>query len=69
MSGNNSGAMQKLAYTIPEAVQVSSLGQTSIYKAIKDGQLKSRKFGTRTIITHPDLTSFLDNPPIETKKA
>ena len=60
---------EHLGFTVEEAAQVSSLGQTSIYKAIRDGQLISRKYGTRTIITHPDLTSFLDNLPIETKKA
>jgi excisionase family DNA binding protein len=43
--------MEKLALTIQEAAQLSSLGQTSIYKAIRDGQLISRKYGTRTIIT------------------
>jgi hypothetical protein len=61
--------VKKAAYTIPEAAQQSSLGQTSIYKAIKDGLLKCRKFGTRTIVTDPDLTSFLGDLPIETKKA
>jgi hypothetical protein len=61
--------VQRLAYTIPEAAEASTLGQTSIYKAIKDGRLIARKCGTRTIVTHPNLTSFLDNLPIETKKA
>jgi excisionase family DNA binding protein len=61
--------MQKLAYTIPEAAQLSSLGQTSIYKAIRDGLLKAHKFGTRTVILHVDLMSFLDSLPIETKQA
>jgi len=45
--------MEKLALTIQEAAQLSSLGQTSIYKAIRDGQLICRKYGTRTIITGP----------------
>jgi hypothetical protein len=31
--------MEKLALTIQEAAQLSSLGQTSIYKAIREGQL------------------------------
>jgi excisionase family DNA binding protein len=61
--------MEKLALTIAEAAQLSSLGQTSNYKAIRDGQLSSRKFGTRTVITRVDLASFLDNLPVETKKA
>ena len=61
--------MEKLALTIQEAAQLSSLGQTSIYKATRDGQLISRKYGTPTIITRSDLTSFLTNLPVETKKA
>ncbi|WP_225706119.1 helix-turn-helix domain-containing protein [Bradyrhizobium cenepequi] len=56
-------APEKLAFTIQEAVLVSSLGQTSLYKAIKDGQLTARKYGTRTIITRADLTTFLANLP------
>ena len=61
--------MEKLALTIAEAAQLSSLGQASVYKAIRHGQLSSRKFGTRTVITRVDLASFLDNLPVETKKA
>jgi hypothetical protein len=46
--------MEKLALTIQVTAQLSSLGQTSIYKAIRDGQLISRKYGTRTIITQAE---------------
>jgi excisionase family DNA binding protein len=61
--------MQRLAYTIEEAAEVSTLGVTSIYKAIGDGLLIAHKFGTRTVIMHGDLMAFLANLPIETKKA
>jgi hypothetical protein len=61
--------MEKLAFTIAEAAQVSSLGQTSIYKAIREKKLRCRKYGTRSIITRPDLTSFLDGLPDENEKA
>jgi len=57
--------MEKLAFTIAEASQVSSLGQTSIYKAIREQLLKARKYGTRTVIIRTDLVSFLDNLPVE----
>jgi excisionase family DNA binding protein len=56
-------AVEKLAFTIPEAAAVSSIGQTSLYKAIRDKQLKARKYGTRTIITRIDLQAFLDSLP------
>jgi hypothetical protein len=54
---------EHLGFTVEEAVQVSSLGQTSIYKAIKEKQLIKRKYGTRTVITRTDLIAFLDNLP------
>jgi hypothetical protein len=56
--------MEKLGLTVPEAAALSSLGQTSIYKA-KEGRLRIRKYGTRTIITRTDLASFLENLPDE----
>jgi excisionase family DNA binding protein len=57
--------MEKLAFTVPEAATLSSLGQTSIYKAIRQGRLRIRKYGTRTIITRTDLASFLESLPDE----
>jgi hypothetical protein len=53
----------KMAFTISEVVLMSSLGQTSIYKAIRDKQLIARKYGTRTIITRDDLAAFLNDLP------
>jgi Helix-turn-helix domain len=59
---------EKLGLTVPEAAALSSLGQTSIYKAIREGRLRIRKYCTRTIITRSDLASFLENLPEETKR-
>jgi excisionase family DNA binding protein len=56
--------VEKLGLTVPEAAALSSLGQTSIYKAIKEGRLRIRKYGTRTIITRADLVSFLETLPV-----
>lgn len=55
--------IEKLGLTVPEAAALSSLGQTSIYKAIKERRLRIRKYGTRTIITRADLQSFLETLP------
>ncbi len=58
---------EKLGLTVPEAATLSSLGQTSIYKAIREGRLTARKYGTRTIITRLDLQAFLESlPPTNT---
>lgn len=37
-------------YTIPEACAVARVGRTSIYKAIKNKQLRVLKWGRRTLI-------------------
>jgi excisionase family DNA binding protein len=57
--------MEKLGLTVREAAALSSLGQTSIYNAIKERRLRIRKYGTRTIITRADLAAFLENLPDE----
>ncbi|WP_366938564.1 helix-turn-helix domain-containing protein [Bradyrhizobium sp.] len=61
-------AVERLGLTVPEAAALSSLGQTSLYKAIREGRLRIRKYGTRTIITRADLTSFLENLPNKTEQ-
>lgn len=60
--------MEKLCLTVPEAAALCSLGQTSIYKAIREGWLRIRKYGTRTIIMRADLASFLENLPQEPER-
>jgi excisionase family DNA binding protein len=54
----------KLAFTIAEAMQSSSLGETSISEAIKDKRLKAHKYGTRVLILRADLNAFLENLPV-----
>jgi|HubBroStandDraft_3_1064219.scaffolds.fasta_scaffold154210_1 hypothetical protein len=54
---------EKLGLSIRDAVQLSSLGETSISEALKDKRLRSRKFGTRVVILRTDLVSFLESLP------
>jgi excisionase family DNA binding protein len=58
-----SASTEKLAFTIQEAAAAASIGQTSLYKAIRDKQLIARKYGTRTVITRHDLQTFLNALP------
>ena len=55
----------KLAYTIKEAVSVTGLGRTSLYLAIRMGELRVVKKGARTIILDRDLRRWLEGglPP------
>lgn len=48
-----------LAVTIPNAVGITGLSRTSIYEALKRGDLSARKAGRRTLIPMADLQSFM----------
>lgn len=52
-----------LAHTINDACTMSGLSRSTLYEAIKNGQLKAIKCGARTLIRHEELTGFLDGLP------
>lgn len=56
---DSSNADTPLAHTIEDAARITTCGRTSIYQAIKDGALKARKFGRRTLILDTDLRAWL----------
>jgi hypothetical protein len=49
----------KAAYTVKETIDVLSIGRTSLYAAIKRGDLKPVKFGKKTLFFAVDLAFFL----------
>lgn len=51
----------KLAYKVPEFAELSGLGRTRIYGAIKSGELKSIKIGGRRLILAEDGKRFLES--------
>jgi excisionase family DNA binding protein len=51
--------LQPLAYSIEEAVRVSSIGRTNLYALIKDGKLQARKIGKRTLIPAESLRALI----------
>jgi len=53
-----------LAHDVGDVVRITSFGRTSVYAAIKDGALKARKFGRRTIILDEDLRAWLASLPL-----
>lgn len=53
----------KLTVTIPDAVKATGMSRTSIYEALKRGDLTARKAGRRTLISFADLEAYLAGLP------
>jgi hypothetical protein len=51
------------AYRIAEVCKLTGLGRTSVYAAIKSGELVARKWNRCTIVLQQDLTDFLTKLP------
>lgn len=52
-------ACPKLAYSIREACEASSLGRSTIYTLIASGRLQARKVGGRTVVLADSLRGLL----------
>lgn len=52
-----------IAITIPDAVKATGMSRTSIYEALKRGDLTARKAGHRTLILFADLEAYLTSLP------
>jgi predicted DNA-binding transcriptional regulator AlpA len=55
--------MTKLAATIAEAVEISGLSRSAIYKAAKEKRLTIRKNKGRSLILVSELAAFLQSLP------
>ena len=53
----------RIAYSIHEAAEATSLGRSTIEEAVAKGQLPARKFGARTLILASDLQRLLESLP------
>jgi hypothetical protein len=53
----------KIAYRVSEAVVASGLSRSLLYENMKNGTLRSKKCGRRTLILHDDLVDFLKRLP------
>lgn len=59
MNINSTSPVERLAYSILEAVAATRLGRSTLYIAIKEGRLKTIKIGKRRLIPVEALTAFL----------
>lgn len=55
--------MIKAYGTIPEAMAFSGMSRSSLYAALKRGDLPARKAGRRTLIAYADLEAYLASLP------
>jgi excisionase family DNA binding protein len=49
----------KIAYSIREACQATSLGKTSVYAHIAAGRLQAKRIGGRTVIPAESLQALI----------
>jgi excisionase family DNA binding protein len=61
---DTSPAIPPAAYNIDETCAVIGLGRDAIYRAIRQGKLRMRKFGKRSLILRTDIDEFLQALPV-----
>ena len=59
--------IKERAYAIKEVQEVTGFGKTTVFAAIKAGNLVARKYGGRTVVLDSDLNAFLKNLPRVTR--
>jgi hypothetical protein len=55
--------LNKIAVTIPEAIELSGIGRSSLYALFKSGSLTPRKNGKRTLLLVEELERYVKNLP------
>jgi excisionase family DNA binding protein len=52
-----------LALSVKDACELAGIGPNKFYDAIRDGHLKARKIGRKTVVLRADLEKYLDALP------
>jgi excisionase family DNA binding protein len=56
--------MEKLAYTVKEAIRATGIPKSTLYEEISAGRLASRKMPGKTLLLRADLERFLEALPV-----
>ena len=56
---NADNSLRPLAYSIKDAVQVSSIGRTTLYGLISSGEIETVKIGKRQLVKAASLARFI----------
>jgi excisionase family DNA binding protein len=57
-------AGEALAYSIDDVCKITATGRTAVFEAIRNGALRARKNGRRTLVLAADLRAWLDAMPL-----
>lgn len=60
--------MKKLSVTIPEAMSMTGLGRSTIYRLFDEKKLIRRKCGNRTLILVSELEEFVRTLPLDNEE-
>jgi excisionase family DNA binding protein len=52
--------LTKAAYSVNETLSVLSIGRTSLYRLVQNGELKATKLGSKTLFCAPDIAALLN---------
>ncbi|OYV50305.1 MAG: hypothetical protein B7Z78_11540 [Rhodospirillales bacterium 20-60-12] len=63
MSFNPNQAITPLAYTISNAVKISGISRSGVYRLLKSGELQAKNLGKRTLVLHDSLKELIDRAP------
>lgn len=68
MTTDEQTRLEPLTVTVQEARRLTGLGNTTIYKLIGQGKLRTTKVGARTLVMFPSLKSLIECAPAASSK-
>jgi hypothetical protein len=51
--------LKKAAYSVNEALSICSIGRTSFYEAVKNGEIRPAKLGKKTLVLADNIAEYL----------